>query len=319
MSDMTWLVERAKRIEEALGRGIEPECLAEIQHEDGAEAAIAWQRDACGRLAAEYFRAGLFPQASHHQRLQADAAKRYEELLEREGDAEGACMQREERAQSAWLTGDLKLYRAYVEERCDPRADAAPGLDGFPELFFSWAVLREQFHPHHWSERFEEAVETRRDEIWHQWMGERGAIAGAVSVDVHAALASFWRGHHDRARAEAERAHDAFRRWGRMKPPGLVIPRKRTSRNRMAGIVAVIEGRTRAARLPKAASSFTKALVASAQTRDIDWTDLVLLRLVALYNSDPASPAVESFVASFPHLAHLLERRREWRELTTAG
>ena len=47
---------------------------------------------------------------------------------------------------------------------------------------------------------------------------------------------------------------------------------------------------------------------------NLDWKDLAILHVIARSWSNPEDATVVEFNAAFPHLSHLLEQERHWRE-----
>lgn len=321
MNELEWLQERARR----LCSGREPElsstALDALAARHGPEAVLELRREIGLQLSGECFRAGLFSEAARWFRQRLTATQELADHLARAGDEEGAAREVEELARHAWAVGDLALFGRYVREGCEPERGLQPRLEVLPALFLSWAVLGRRFHPAHWRQRLDEAVGAERAELKARFQGAEREVARGLVVDSRRALCEWWLGDWDAAAAPAAAAAEAFRTRGRHRPEGLVVAHAREWTLRMEGLALLLEGRERPEVLEDATAAFLRALAASAMTRDVEWKDLVVLRLTALAWLDPDHQNVAAFRAAFPHLEILLAREREWpaEEAETTG
>ncbi|MEM7248492.1 MAG: hypothetical protein AAF533_24380 [Acidobacteriota bacterium] len=309
--ELDWLRARARSLAERQLASLEPDALDADGSDDRDR--LVRHTDVHHLLAQEFFRAGLYLQSAEHCRERERAETELTASMLEEGDEAGAKEEEEELARHAWMSGDLVAFRRYVSEGCEPGTGVSPRLDVFPSLFLAWAVLQESFHPEWWSDRFEEAVESKRRELRRHYLGTQGEVAEGVLVDSVMAASSFWHGQFDRALREAQRAQRAWHRFGSARPEGLRLTHKRVSRLRIDGLVALLEGRDQPERLTDAIRCFARALDASAQTRFQEWKDLVCLHLCARAWADDDDALITEFVEHFGHLEHVLARQRQWR------
>jgi tetratricopeptide (TPR) repeat protein len=319
MDELSWLSERTGRLAALREPELSAERLGALEREQGLEAALERRREIGIQLSGECFRAGLFDEAGRWFRRRLTATQQLADHLAQAGDEEGARREVEELARHAWAVGDFALFRRYVSEGCDPARDLRPRLDVYPAMFLSWAVLGERFAPEHWENRLNEQLASERKGLALSWQDESLRVAEGILVDSRLALCRHWQGDWEQASSLADRALRAFRDRGRHRPEGLSLPHVRAWRLRIEGLALLLRGRADDSCLEESAHALAKGLAATALTREIEWKDIVILRLTALAWRDAGDPSVTAFTAAFPQLAPLLERERSWSAESAAG